>query len=172
MFQLIVANFLSNLLVSTVDSVADIALCQFQTDFVGIVVEFLANREDYRLLRSQPQRQVASCVFKQDSHETLHRAKWRTVNHHRTVFLIVRASVFQLKTLWQIVIHLNRAKLPSAANRILYHKVELRAIERRFAIFNSRRQAFFMASLDNSLFGFFPVVFRSDILLTIHLVAQ
>ena len=54
MFQLIVANFLSNLLISIVDSGADIALCQFQTDFVGIVVEFLANRENYRLLRSQP----------------------------------------------------------------------------------------------------------------------
>ena len=57
----------------------------------------------------------------------------RMVNHHRTVGLVVRADVGEIKSFGEVVIHLNGAKLPFSADHISHHKINFGAIERRFS---------------------------------------
>ena len=75
-----------------------------------------------------------------------------TVNHYRTVLLIVGSRIFQLETFGQVVIYLNGTQLPTAADSILNHKVQFRTVESSFTIFHSGFQSLFFTSLDNSLF--------------------
>ena len=94
------------------------------------------------------------------------------MNHHGAVLLVVSAGIFEFEAFGQVVVHLNGTELPATAEGVLHHEVELRTVESGFAVFDAGRQAFFFASLDNGVFGLFPVFFRTDILLAVHLVAQ
>ena len=104
--------------------------------------------------------------------ETLHGTERCAMYHHRTMFLVVLARVFQFETFGQVVVHLYRTQLPTASEGIFHHEVELRTVECSFAIFYFGIQAFLLASFDDGIFSFFPNLVRTDILLTVVRVAQ
>ena len=54
--------------------------------------------------------------------------------------LIVGAHVVQVETLWQVVIELDGAELSLAAEGILYHEVQLGAVERGLTFLLNRIQ--------------------------------
>ena len=106
-------------------------------------------------------------MLDEHSGETLHRSEWCTVYHHRCLLGVVLSCVFEFETLRQVVIHLNGTQLPTAANRIFHHKVELRTIEGCFAIFHLCLQAFLLTSIDDGLLALCPNLIRTDILLLV-----
>ena len=145
---------------------------QIHLHLLCILIELFTDRQDSYLIRSQPQRELTGSVFNQYSHKTFHWSEWCTVNHHRTVLLVVRAHIFQFKTFRQVIVYLNGSQLPTAADGIFHHKVELGTIESSFTVLNLSRQAFFLASLDNRLFSFLPVVIATDVFFTVHFITE
>ena len=111
-------------------------------------------------------------MLQQHCHKTLHRAEWRTVNHHRTVLCIVAACVFELEAFRKVVVYLNRAELPAAAYCVANHEVELRAVERRLAEFGAGIESFFSTRLDDCVFGKVPVFVATYVLFRVRGVAQ
>ena len=120
----------------------------------------------------EPQREFSGGVLKQHGNETLQRAERGTVNHHRTVLLIVGACVFQLEALGEVVVNLNGAELPAAANGVLDHEVKFRAIEGCLTKFLACIEAFLLARLDDSGLCKMPVLVAADIFLLVFRVAK
>ena len=94
------------------------------------------------------------------------------MNHDRRLLLVVLVCVFQLKTLRQVVVYLNSAQLPATANSVLYHEVELRAIEGSFTVFNLGGQSFLLTSFLNGTLGQCPVFVRTYIFVVVVGVAE
>ena len=172
MLHFIVANLSSDFFRAVINCCSNIAVIQLTANFVGIVIIFVWNREDNHLVWSQPQWEMTGGMFNEDSHKTFHWAKWCTVNHHRAMFLIVSACVFKLEALWKVIINLDCSQLPTSSNCVLHHEVEFRTIECGFAIFHTGFKTFFFACLNNGLLGMFPILFRTDIFVTVYFVAQ
>ncbi len=55
------------------------------------------------------------------------------MDHHWPVRRVVRADIFQLEALRQVVIELHGSQLPLAADAIANYKIDLGAVERGFA---------------------------------------
>ena len=170
--QFVIANLTSYLLVTLIHNCTNIVLFQELLHFLCVVIEFFADGQNSHLFRSQPQWEFTSRMLNKHSNKTLHRAKRRTVYHYRTMFLIISACIFQFKTLRQVIVHLNGTQLPTAADSIFHHKIQLRTIESSFTIFNSGTQALFFTSLNDRLFSSFPVFIATNIFFTIHFVTQ
>src|SRR5215213_296676 len=102
-------------------------------------------------------------MFDQDAEESLHRSKQRPVNHDRPVRFVVFADVFELKTLWQIEVELDRRQLPGAANRVLDTNINLRPVERRFAFDTLVRNPAAVQSINQSRFTTFPIGIRTEV---------
>ena len=111
-------------------------------------------------------------VLDEQASETLQRAEGRAVNHHRAVLHVITTNVFQLKSFRKVVIYLYGAQLPTAAQCIFYHKIELRAIEGCLAVFYYGFQAFFGCGLYNGALGFLPVFVATDVFGAVFFVAQ
>ena len=139
---------------------------------VSIVVKLLTDRQHHALVRNKPQRQLARGVLKQHGHEALQRAERGTVNHHGTVLLVVGTGILELETLGQVVVHLDGAQLPAAAQSILDHKVQLGTIEGRLAGHLLGNQALLLTSLDDGALGLFPYLIASHIFLLVIGVTQ
>ena len=105
-------------------------------------------------------------------HETFHRTERGTVNHHRTVFLVILTGVFQLEAFRQVVVHLYGAQLPFPTDGITNHKIEFRTVEGGFTQFNFCIQSFFLTSFNNGLLCFFPVFIAADVFFLVIGVAQ
>ena len=111
-------------------------------------------------------------MLDEHSHEALHGAEGCTVNHHRTVLLVVLTHVFELEALWQLVVNLDGTQLPAASDGILHHKVKLGTIESSLTKFRAGLHALLLTSVDDSLLGCFPILVASDILLGILGITQ
>ena len=88
------------------------------------------------------------------------------------MLLVVAAGVFEVEALRQVVVDLNGTQLPTAADGVLHHKVELRAIECSLALHGACLEAFFFASLDDGALGLFPVFVGTNIFLLVVRVAK
>ena len=141
-------------------------------NLVGVVVVLLRNRQNHGLVRRKPQRELAGRMLEQDSHETLHRAERRTVNHYRAVELVVGTLVGQIETLREVVVNLYRTELPAAAEGVLDHEVEFRAVECGLAILHDGLQSLCLRRLNDGVLGLLPVLVRTDILRLVVRVAQ
>ena len=111
-------------------------------------------------------------MFNQYSHKSLHRAERSSVNHDRTMFLIVCTRVFQIKTLRKIVIDLYCAELPLSSECIFDHKVQFWSVKGSFANFTDGFQTSFGRSLNYCSLCFFPNGIVSYVLLCIGRVSQ
>ena len=77
----------------------------------------VADRDDRRLHRRQPQRERARVVLDQHAEEALHRAEQRAVDHARPVLAAVLADVLEVEALGQVEVELDRRALPRAPQR-------------------------------------------------------
>ena len=170
--ELIVADFATQSLVSVVDLEADIGFFKLASHGVGVVEIFVAHRNYNYLFWREPERQSSGCVLEEYSHETFHRTERGAVNHHGAVLGIVRTGVFEFEALGQVVVHLDCAELPAAANGVADHEVELGTVECSFAQFGAGVDAFLGASLDDSCFGLMPVFVRTYIFFLVFGVAE
>src|SRR5688572_11654729 len=102
-------------------------------------------------------------MFYQHGHKSFQGTKRRAVDHYRAMLFVIGTSILQFETVRQIIIYLNGSQLPFTSQRIAYHKVQFRTVERRFAEFGYRWQVFLMRSFYNGAFGFFPQVVGANV---------
>ena len=89
-------------------------------------------------------------MLEEHCHESLEGSERRTVNHHRTMLLVVISDILELETLREVVVYLDCTKLPLSSDGILHHEVELRSIERSLTILNYSVESLLGSSLDDS----------------------
>ena len=138
-----VANFGLQLFVAVVEMRAEARGAQFAGDFLGVLGEFFAERQHFRLHGREPHGKRAGVVLDQDAEEALDRAPQRAMHHQRLVAVAVFADVFQAKAAGQIEIELHGGELPRAADGVDELDVDFRAVKRRFAFHAFERHAQF-----------------------------
>ncbi len=111
-------------------------------------------------------------MLQQYCHESLHRAERRTVDHDRAVEAVVGALVREVEALREVVVDLDRAELPLAADGVLDHEVELRAVEGSLAVLHDGVEPLLRRGPDDRRLGLLPVLVRADVLLAVVGVAQ
>ena len=84
--ELGVANFRGEFFVTVVEMDAGVVALQSVRDVLGVVDHFFADRTDFDLHRSEPERERARIMFDQDAEEALDGAEQGAVNHQRLVF--------------------------------------------------------------------------------------
>ena len=107
---------------------------------------------------------MAGGVLEEHGHETLQGAERGAVDHHRTLAGAVGIDILQLEALGEVVVHLDGAQLPAAADGVLHHEVQLRAVEGGFARLHDERQALLLRGLDDAGLGLLPVLVGTDVL--------
>ena len=137
-----------------------------------VVVELLRDGKHDDLLGREPQRELAAGVLEQHGHEALHRAERRAVDHDRAVELVVGALVRQVEALREVVVHLDGAQLPLAADGVLDHEVEFWSVEGSFAVLHDRVETLLLGGLHDGRLGLLPVLVRTDVLLAVVRVTQ
>ncbi len=115
---------------------------------------------------------MAGGVLEQHGYEAFHRAEGCAVNHYRTVLGVVGTGIFELEAFGQIVVYLNGAELPTAADGVFDHEVEFGSIESCLAKFCAGIDTLFSTSFDDSLLGFVPVFVAADIFFFVSRVAE
>jgi hypothetical protein len=114
---------------------ADVLFLQFAFQPARVIVLRFGHREEPHLLRREPDREGAGEMLDQAADEAFHAAERRAVNHDRAVFLAVGAGVAEVEADRQVVIDLDGAELPFAAQDVLDHEIDLGAVEGRLARF-------------------------------------
>ena len=94
------------------------------------------------------------------------------MDHHRCLLCVVLIGVFQLEALRQVIIHLYGTQLPTTADSILNHEVELRTIESGLTVFYFGGQALLLASLNDSLLCQRPILVGTHILIMVVRITQ
>src|SRR5580704_2496199 len=122
-------NLVPELLVSFVHLDPKARFGEPRCDFASVACLMFRNRRDDRLDRCQPSRERAAVMFDQNTKETFQRARKCAMDHDWVMILTVGRSVLQSKASRQHKIHLYRAKLPRASNRIPHVNVQLRSIK-------------------------------------------
>src|SRR5690606_24280369 len=84
---------------------------------------------DYRLGRRQPGRERSGVMFDQHADETFKRPQDRTVQHDRTLAVVVFGDIAGVQALRQVRIILQRAALPVAPQAVAQGELDLRPVE-------------------------------------------
>ena len=171
-FELVVAYLSSYLLVPVVHDDAYVLCLELFLHLPCIIVRFLGDGQYHYLVRSEPEWELTGGMLDEHSHETLHRTERSTVDHDRTVLLVVLTHILQLETLWQVVVNLDGTELPTATQCVLNHEVELRTIESGLTILNMSVHTFLTACLDDCVLCLLPYLVRTHILVVVVLVAK
>ena len=111
-------------------------------------------------------------VLEEHGGETLDGSERCAVDHDRTLLGAVGIGIFKLETLRQVVVDLDGTQLPLAAEGVLDHEVQFRAIEGGLAVFGNGRKTLLGGRLDDGLLRAVPVLLTADILLAVDLVTQ
>ena len=115
---------------------------------------------------------MAGGVLDEYGAEALHRTERCTVNHDGTVLLVVASGVFEFEAFGQVVIDLNGAQLPAAADGVFDHEVKFGTVEGSLTSFLACRKSLLFAGFDDGLFGFGPNLVATDVLLLVVRVTQ
>src|SRR5215510_14402284 len=105
---------------------------QLARDVFRLVVEPVRDRQNDGLQRSEPDRKSTGVMLDENPEKPLEGAEYRAMHHDRLMRPVVGADVFNPETLGQIVIDLNRRKLPEPLNRVDDLEIDLRPVECRF----------------------------------------
>ena len=124
------ANFIGYLFVAQICYGTISRMLQCRANFPSVSGLPVGNRQHRHLNRRQPKRQCARVMFDQDPDEAFQRSDDRAVKHHRNLARVVLRDVFSTEAFGHRKIHLHRAALPRAAERIAQAVVDLRAVER------------------------------------------
>ena len=104
--------------------------------------------------------------------EAFERTERSAVNHNRCLLRVVLCSILELEALRQVVVNLDCTKLPTSADSILHHEVELRTVERSLAYFLASLKTLLAASLADSVLALCPNLLATDVLLSILRVVK
>ena len=132
-------------------------------EFDRIFVGFFAQWANADLLWSEPHGEGASEVLDKHSDEAFHRAEGGSVDHDRSVGLVVSTGVFEFEAFGEVVVELDGTELPMSADAIADHEVGFGPVEGRFALGGGEVQAGFYEDLSKGRFGFLPVLFATDV---------
>ena len=170
--QLVITNLAANLLVAVVERCTHALLLKVGSDLLSIVVVLLGDGQNGHLLGCEPEWEMASRMLDEHSCESLHRTEGSTVNHHGRLLRVVLGGVFQLETLWEVVVNLNGTQLPTTSDSVFHHEVELRTIEGSLAIFNFCIKTFLFASIDDGLLTLCPNLVGANVFLLVVRIAK
>ena len=87
-------------------------------DVLCVVHGFFADRTNFYLNGSEPQRKCSGIVFDQDTEEAFDRAEQRAMNHQRLVASAIGADIFEAEARGQVEIELHSGELPGPADGI------------------------------------------------------
>ena len=158
-----VADFAADFFGAFVDGAAEVEVFELCEHVVSVVDVFFADGEDDELFWGEPEGEFAAGVFDEDSAEAFHGAEGSAVDHDGAVFLVVAADVFEFEAFGEVVVDLDGAELPTAADGVFDHEVEFGAVEGGFAVFDFGGEIFFFAGFDDGGFGFGPVFVGADV---------
>ncbi len=96
---------------------------------VRVLEVLVRDRQHPHLLRGKPHRERAGEVLGEDRDEALERAAHGAMDHHRTMVGVVLADVLEVEALRRVVVELDRAELPRAADRVGDVEVDLRTVK-------------------------------------------
>ena len=94
------------------------------------------------------------------------------MDHNRSLLCIVLGCVLQLEALRQVVVNLDCTKLPTTADGILNHEVELRTVEGSLANLLVYLKTLLTASLADSVLRLSPNLLATDVLLGILRIVE
>ena len=94
------------------------------------------------------------------------------MDHNRAFLAAVSIGVLQLEALRQVVVYLDGSELPLASDGVLYHKVQLGAVECGLAFLHDGLEALLFRGVYDSLLGLGPVLVRTYVLLLVVRVAE
>src|ERR1019366_2328728 len=118
------------LFVAVVEMRAEARVLQSSGDFLRVLGEFFAERQNFRLHGREPRGKRPGIVLDQDAEEALDRAPQRAMHHQRTVAVAVLTDVLEVEAAGQIEIELHGGKLPRAAYSVDELDVDFRAVKR------------------------------------------
>ena len=137
------AHFIINLFITHIGARAETLRFQGRDHLMAIIISFRGNRADNNLLGRQPKRHFTGIAFQHNADKTFQCAQHGAVQHHRTMLIAVFADISRIQPLGQHKVELQRAALPSPANRIAQMIFNFRAVKRplarQFFPFQTRR---------------------------------
>src|SRR5215469_1357344 len=131
--QSMLTNFGVHLFIAVVQMNPRAGITQLLRDLLRVLGMLLADGNDRHLHRREPKREGSGIMLDQNAEKALHRSKQRAMDHERLLARAVFGDIFELETLRQVEVELDRAKLPRPANGVHQFDVDLGAIERGFA---------------------------------------
>ena len=133
LFHFRITDFPVNLFVPQINRAANIGIIERFQNFFCIIFILLGDGKKDELPGTEPQWKVPGAMLDEHRHETFQRPERRTMDHYRAMFLVITSSIFQFKTLWQIIIHLYSSQLPFASQGVFHHKIKLRPVKSSLA---------------------------------------
>jgi hypothetical protein len=97
-------------------------------------------------------------MFDQNTAEAFQRTERGPVNHHWPAGRVIRRDITEPKPFRQIIVDLNRPKLPFAPNHVFDDKIDLWTVEGRFAGFLGERYSESFGALAKSILCSIPLV--------------
>src|SRR4029453_15769974 len=164
LLHLRVSNLRSDFFTAKIRFNSEARFAELTRDFFCIFIDPVRNRQHCYLHGTEPQRKDPSVVFDKDAEEALHGTEQRTVNHKRSVRLVVFTDVLKLESLGKIEIKLHRRQFPVSANRIFNTNVDFWPVENCFTFHPLVRDALVLKCIGKSSFGAFPIFIRSQIM--------
>src|SRR5260370_29293526 len=113
-----VADFGRQLFAAIVEMDADVVALERFSDVLGVVGNFFADRADFDLYGSEPEREGSGVVLDENTEEALDGAEQRAMNHERLVARAIFGDVFAAAASGQIEIELHSGELPGAADGV------------------------------------------------------
>ena len=129
-----VADFLHDVVARIIHFHTDTLCTEGLSDLSSVGFVFLSNRDDMALGRCEPGREPAGKMLDENATKPFHGTEWGTMNHHGSVQFTIASLVGQIKSLGEVVIHLDGTQLPFSTDDVLYDEVNLRAVKGGFAL--------------------------------------
>ncbi|MNC35855.1 hypothetical protein D3C75_843520 [compost metagenome] len=129
LLQLGFADFVAQFLIPQIKLDADSGSLQLLFHLEGVIGIVIGDGQQLYLHRRQPQRKSTAEMLRNNPHEPVNGAIYRTVNDNWTVFLAVFADISQVELLRHLKIQLNGSALPASLQRIPNMKVNLRPVK-------------------------------------------
>ena len=117
----------------------------------------VCNGQDLDLNGSKPCRELTCEVLGKDTDETLDGAEYNTVDHNRTMTLVISTDVLSFKALRKLEVELNGSALPGTSDGILKVEVDLGTVEGTVALVYNVLKAELVKSFSQAVGCHFPI---------------
>src|SRR5882762_1283074 len=113
-----VADLGGEFFVAVVEMDADVVTLESFGDVLRVICDFFADRADFNLNRSEPQRECSRVMLDKDAEEALDGAEQRAMDHERLVAGTIFGHVFEAEAGGKIEIELHGGELPGTADGV------------------------------------------------------